>query len=602
MLSVRSMIFQTFRSKNFFHALSTFVYVLSLGIVIQIPGIGEYFEGLRPLLFLSLLSALIFYMTGFNRKFIMFSVIYVFLFVSSSLIPMLQEELIPRKEIISGFLFGGGWLAFWSLIYHLGKTQHGFLRALLCGSANFFRLLALLLPMLLWGYYLVSGGYALSSAVLLTLFQTNWNESIAYMRSQNLWFWGMAVILLLLTLWGMTAIMKQSQEKASASFSWKKSCCLLFLFWWGGPSLMTISLAYAPIRMGMETRASLADYRVYGQNHALREKRLKNLRGLHTLHAGGLYVLVIGESETRDHMQVYGYKRATTPWLSKQKETGNALFFSHAYSNYVTTVPALTYALSTRNQYNQVNLSDAYSLIEVAKAAGFNTFWISNQRKFSPWDTPVAEIGSTSDHQIWLNSRLGSEDIFTEYYDSALADKIPLPKENKNHLIVIHLMGCHKFYSDRYPANATYFKGTDYRDLYDNAVRYNDYVLEQIYQKVSASPNFKGMVYFSDHGEDATKLFDHNPSQFSWQMTRIPCIIWLSDSYRQENPKVYKTLSANQDKYWTNDLVYNLMVNLMGIQGAPENNLRWDISSPKYAMTKKDLMTLHGEKKLYEEQ
>nr|WP_308667932.1 hypothetical protein [uncultured Allisonella sp.] len=85
-------------------------------------------------------------------------------------------------------------------------------------------------------------------------------------------------------------------------------------------------------------------------------------------------------------------------------------------------------------------------------------------------------------------------------------------------------------------------------------------------------------------------------------MTRIPCIIWLSDSYRQENPKVYKTLSANQDKYWTNDLIYNLMVNLMGIQGAPENNLRWDISSPKYAMTKKDLMTLHGEKKLYEDQ
>lgn len=125
MLSVRSMIFQTFRSKNFFHALSTFVYVLSLGIVIQIPGIGEYFEGLRPLLFLSLLSALIFYMTGFNRKFIMFSVIYVFLFVSSSLIPMLQEELIPRKEIISSFLFGGGWLAFWSLII-LAKLNMGF--------------------------------------------------------------------------------------------------------------------------------------------------------------------------------------------------------------------------------------------------------------------------------------------------------------------------------------------------------------------------------------------------------------------------------------------------------------------------------------------
>lgn len=53
-----------------------------------------------------------------------------------------------------------------------------------------------------------------------------------------------------------------------------------------------------------------------------------------------------------------------------------------AYSNYVTTVPVLTYALTDKNQYNSVSMAQAYSLIEVAAAAGFDTYWISNQERY----------------------------------------------------------------------------------------------------------------------------------------------------------------------------------------------------------------------------
>lgn len=602
MLPVWTVVMKTLRNKNFFHALSVFIYVLALGIGVQLVGKGYCFEGLRALILLAFLSALLFYIIGFNRKFIIFSAVYMFLFVSSSLIPLIQGEIVHKKEIIAAFLFGGTWLTFWSWVYYLGRIKNKRPWTFLCGMANLFRILALLGPLLLWGYYVVSGGYAISSAVLLTLFQTNLNESISYLRSQNLWIWGMTVIFLPGILWFMALAMKRCQVNRTIPFSWKRLACLVILFLWGGPSLMENVMSYAPVRMAMETRMSLAEYKAYGKHHAMREKRLKNLKGLHTQSKGGIYILVIGESEARDHMQVYGYKRETTPWLCSQKENANALFFTHAYSNYVTTVPALTYALSDKNQYNQVNLSDACSLIEVAKAAGFYTCWISNQRKISPWDTPVAEIGSTADYQVWMNGRVGGEDIFTEYYDEALTNKIPLPERNKNVLVVIHLMGCHKFYSDRYPQGKAFFRGKTKKDSYDNAVRYNDYVLESIYRKVSASPYFKGMVYFSDHGEETTKFFDHNPSMFTWQMTHIPCIVWLSDSYRRERPEIYQALSANQDKYWTNDLVYNLMINLMGIQGAPENNDSWNIASSGYAMNQRNLMTLHGEKKLCEEQ
>lgn len=190
MLPVWTVVMKALRNKNFFHALSVFLYVLALGIVIQVPGEGYYFEGLRALILLAFLSALLFYIIGFNRKFIIFSAAYMFLFVSSSLIPLIQGEIVHKKEIIAAFLFGGTWLTFWSWVYYLGRIKNKRPWTFLCGMANLFRILALLGPLLLWGYYVVSGGYAISSAVLLTLFQTNWNESISYLRSQNLWIWG----------------------------------------------------------------------------------------------------------------------------------------------------------------------------------------------------------------------------------------------------------------------------------------------------------------------------------------------------------------------------------------------------------------------------
>ena len=84
-------------------------------------------------------------------------------------------------------------------------------------------------------------------------------------------------------------------------------------------------------------------------------------------------------------MSVYGYPRPTTPWLSSRRNDPRFLFFDDAYSCYVQTVPALSYALTAKNQYNDMTLADAPSLIEAAKAAGFHTVWISNQVRFSAW-------------------------------------------------------------------------------------------------------------------------------------------------------------------------------------------------------------------------
>ena len=576
--------------------------VFFTGVVIQIPGAGDSFEYKKAILIIGIMTVLLVRNIRFTSNFVLFSAFYVAMFVLSSFIPLLHGGIITRKEIASSFLFGTNWLILWTWIFTLStRIFSGKISTFLCLVSNAARVLGFLLPLLSLGYTLVSGGYILSSSIILTLFQTNISESMAYLEGQNPWLWGIGCTTFIIIMTFMYKLMNKSERNSRMTCCERTAAILSVLLLLGSTTVVKRVSAYAPIRIVNETRDALEQYRAYGQDRVEREQRLKTLKGLQIGSQGGVYVLVIGESETRDHMQVYGYKRETTPWLTQEKNNGQALFFTNAYSNHTHTVPVLTYALSEKNQYNHVDLKNSYSLIEVAKAAGYDTYWISNQRKFGAWDTPFAEIGSTAAHQVWLNERAGTNDCSTDYYDSKLTSQIPKPNGHHNVLVVIHLMGCHGKYSDRFPADCTCFKGKSSVDSYDNAVRYNDHVLQEIYQKFSTNPDFKGMVYFSDHGDDVDRDLGHEAIKFTWRMSHIPLVVWLSDSFKSERPDIYNTLYERQNTYWTNDLVYNLMIQLMGINGAPGMDKKIDLTAPGYAMNRSNLMTLHGEKKLSEE-
>lgn len=349
-------------------------------------------------------------------------------------------------------------------------------------------------------------------------------------------------------------------------------------------------------------REELVTFKKYGEAKLRRQKQLQSLTDLKIREdSGGIYVLVIGESETRDHMHIYGYERENTPFLDSLKSLSDAVIFSHAYSNHTHTVPCLTFALSERNQYNDINLVDAYSVVEVAKAAGYDTYWLSNQERFSPWDTPVAEIASVADRQVWLNGNVGKQ-INTFYYDGKLLDFIPDMSNMTNGFIIIHLMGNHLSYDDRYPEAFNKFsRGDKTIDTYDNSILYNDFVLRSIYEKVKNVPHFQGMIYLSDHGDDADKHLGHESSKFTYRMAHIPLIMLFSESFMQNRRELYETLKSHKDSYWTNDLLYNVMVNILGVQGIPNSEPVLDLGNEKYGGSADILMTLHGRKRISED-
>lgn len=197
--------------------------------------------------------------------------------------------------------------------------------------------------------------------------------------------------------------------------------------------------------------------------------------------------------------------------------------------------------LERKNQYNHIPLEEAYSIIDLAKAAGYDTYWISNQAGFSASDTPITIISSTAAHHTWINGR-GASPSDSTYLDGKLITELP-DNVDRPSFIVIHLMGSHSRYADRYPKSYSLFSGRGkFVDGYDNSVRYVDSVLQGIFEKVHNYSNFQGFLYLPDHGEDPESGNAHSPDKFTFQMVRIPFLVYLSPKAIVNRPEIQKEL------------------------------------------------------------
>ena len=437
-----------------------------------------------------------------------------------------------------------------------------------------------------------------SADILLTLFQTNLSETLAYLGEQNLFVWGF-LSLLILTIFILFVRFFENLlfPKTLQKLSFLLALCLLV---YTGANILPKLNLHLTANICMNTVETLKNFKQYEQNKALRLQKIENLKSLNlSTKESGIYILVIGESETRDHMGAYGYERNTTPWLSSLKENDQVVIFENAYSNHTHTIPTLTYALTSANQYNNIPLLEAYSVLEVAKAAGFETYWISNQPKDSVFLTPLSVMASTADNQVWLNTNIGDK-LSTEYYDEKIADEVLNQKFTQKSFVVLHLMGSHAAYRDRYPADFNRFKNSPKKnvDAYDNSVLYTDFVLRRIYEVAHLNPSFKALVYLSDHGDDVDNRLGHESSRFSYAMARIPFFMIVSKSFMNTQAETFSALKQTKNKLWTNDLLYNFMLKIMGINDLEK---AYDISSPSYEIKKENALVLHGTKKLSDE-
>lgn len=302
------------------------------------------------------------------------------------------------------------------------------------------------------------------------------------------------------------------------------------------------------------------------------------------------YIVIIGESTTRNHLSLYDYKRETNPLLSKiQKEL---IVYNNVISPHCQTIKSLEKVLTLGN-YEESDMIYAGTIIQLLNAVGFNTYWISNQPEKGKHETLVKKISHPCKEQIFINQQKNNN----SYYDEALLVPLNriLSKKEKKQFIFIHLMGTHAAYSNRYPSIFNRFnnnnKNTKQKivNQYDNAVLYNDYVVYSIINLVKKINDCSFVIYFSDHGEDVfeteNKLLMHSESIGTKPMFDIPFIVYFSNKFKENNTQ----LCVNpKTPYMIDDLIFSIS-HLLKIKFALNDSTR-SIFSKDYNFGRKRII------------
>lgn len=453
-------------------------------------------------------------------------------------------------------------------------------------------------------YYGIDGDL-LSSASIVALYQTNKKEIISFIKNAYSWqqylliACGFICLTAVLLAANSSLLIKTPLTLADKGLllaamlltvlnlrtTFKHSC-----LW----NMINESLVYLKALKYWQTKKVNADYKAVLKDKA---KTKDNV-----------FVLVIGESQTKDHLEAYGYQRETTPWLARASQDENFLLFQNAYSSHVLTMYVLAKALTESSQYNGKSFGDSVSLIEVAKKAGFKTFFLSNHEKHSVFANPAALMADEADTLILTSAGNKAANVF----DSALLPEFAKFKDEPgNKLFIIHLQGSHFEYEDRYPKEFAIFDGC--RDIctegakrpeklcqYDNSIRYTDYVLSEIQHIAANVYNADSVIYFSDHGDAVKRDQKHTPGMFGFDMTRIPFWMYFSDDYRERNTEKVELLQRRLTRGFTNDMIYDTLLGIMNID-TDRYNASQDFSAMEYKFRMEDLLTMNGTVSLTEE-
>ncbi len=349
-------------------------------------------------------------------------------------------------------------------------------------------------------------------------------------------------------------------------------------------------------------------------------------RSEHSATAPEVYVMVVGETARAHNFSLYGYPRNTNPLLSK---TPGIKAFPNVTTQSNTTHKSVPMLLSAASAEDFERLFHEKGILAAFKEAGFHTVFISNQL---PNHSFIDFLGEQADEHYFLKKEDASQG---NHYDEDLLQKLdeilPLADASSSAhyhyryrklFVVLHSYGSHFNYQERYPRSFAYFKPDskseakpeNRRDLlnaYDNTIRYTDYILHGIIERLQKWEGVQtktdgvydqptsAMLYTSDHGEnifdDERSLFLHAAPKASDYELHVPFIIWTSAGFSKQYPDILKALGENQSKQVQSSLsAFHTMLGIGGIQTRYRLD-EYSVASGKYHPTKLLYLDDHDE-------
>jgi len=314
-------------------------------------------------------------------------------------------------------------------------------------------------------------------------------------------------------------------------------------------------------------------------------------------------VFIIGESLQRNFMSLYGYYLPTTPNLQALEQSGNLIAFSDVVSPGAKTNDVLKYVLNFGNYESEKQRpwSANLDIVNLARLANYETFWISNQERYGQWAVASGASAQMTDHSDFTNQipvykyAYSLDEVMLPSIKNfkSGAKKSPLARKDessaaevngtqkKDKFFILHLMGSHPSYEFRYPKSFAKFSAADIsrepldegqkKELahYLNTVAYNDFIVSEIY-KIFANDNTL-IVYFSDHAQSLYqyrgKLIHGGINRFTLE---IPLIFMASDKFKEQNADLWARIAAAKDRPFLNDDLIHAIAEILEMTDLPE--------------------------------
>ncbi|MCL1536007.1 phosphoethanolamine transferase [Xanthomonas nasturtii] len=340
------------------------------------------------------------------------------------------------------------------------------------------------------------------------------------------------------------------------------------------------------LRRGYPTGMLLVIWEYFRQRRELvaADAGLENFRfGASRSVVGGgprrVHVLVIGETGRADHWALNGYSRDSTPRLSRRNDL---ISFTRFYSRATFTRLSVPVILSRKPPGSVEATFGERSLLQAAREAGYHTVWLSNQAPMGFHDSPITVLAKDADELRFISP--------VDYRHAGVRDEDLLPHvrrllaaDQRDLFLVIHTMGSHFRYRDRYRPEDAVFQpdkpehgdvslyDPDHKEYlvngYDNSIRATDRFLDGLIGQLGKLNAASWMFYVADHGE---ALFDDcraesGHGQSSPATHHVAAVWWGSEAYLKYAPEAVRNLRANAGAMLSTSMVFDTTTRLAGV-------------------------------------
>lgn len=426
-------------------------------------------------------------------------------------------------------------------------------------------------------------GFGVSYKLMVVLAQTNADEVAGFLpglvanllRTRTLLLSLAAVGLIALTAWAVRLLSRRA---------WLWVCGVMCMLGFGGGVWMVTCRTLSKSVISVYGRTAKYSIKIYRDNRKCRD----------LIHAGTPFpnpelittdgkplsvVMIIGESASRDALSIYGFPLATTPEFDAMRDS-LAVFTDAIGASSLTALNMERLLTFKRDTDEDAHWNTFPRLLDMMNKAGFKTFWFDSQEREGKWSDCSGIISSEAD-VVRYTCAQSSEEHSRHKYDTDLLPLFAkaLADTAANKFVVLHLIGSHTNYADRYPLEFNHFNADSVLRRvpkpwltpataqvvaeYANSIRFTDAILGGIIRDVARDSRPVLVVYFSDHGENV--YTDRDFRGRDPKFVRVPFIIYANASYRADHPQVMQAIyTAIHRPFSTANIPYTIMT-LSGI-------------------------------------